>query len=226
MKLAFVAFFSLLMVGCAAPIVQVEVPNLERSSAYQVEDLRPETEKQQEIFSYLVTSKAYGIFRSGDQTAPSPVRLLQHRVHEKFSDSGEFPNVKVHHFVTYANLQSELRISGLASTVGGLGGVVGGAVAGVISSSIQKYGVDGIGTLISPDEFNLIKDEYKRGMYSETENPGEVSVLQVYLDAEIDGERKFIKIMSPIHLDEQVTQTPIVVAIEMAIDYYLDQYQI
>jgi len=218
MKSVLVVIVSILMFGCTAPIVQVNLPNLEKSTNYQIGDLRPQSEKESEIFSISITNDAYGTYRQGDQTNPGPLRILQHRIHEKFSDNGKLPDVKVHHFVTYMNLQSELRR-------GVLGGVLGGVVGSVIASSTQKYGVDGIAELVSQDEFEAFEDEYKRALYTETENPNKVSVLTVYIDAEIDGKRKFIKTMTPTRLENQPDKIPVVVAIETAIAYYLDQYK-
>lgn len=217
MKYVYVVLLSVLMAGCAAPIVVVDVPNLETSSKYTVEDLRPQTEKEFEIFSLSITNEAYGFYRQGDQTNPDPLRILQHRIHQKFADSGKVPEIKVHHFVTYTNRQSELRYGVMAGT---LGGVVGS----LAMTAIQEYDIAGIATNISPEEFNLADDEYKNAMYSEAENPEKISVLQVYLDAEINGERHFIRTMTPVFLENHPNKIPVVVAIETAITYYLDQY--
>lgn len=219
MKYLLIVTISILMFGCAASIVQVNVPNIESSSTYKIEDLRPKSEKEHEIFSLSISNESYGMSRQGDQTNPTALRILQHRIHEKYSNAAKIPDVKVYHFVTYMNIQSELR-SGV------IGGVLGGAIGAAMVSSTQKYDVNGVAAFVSRDEFEAFKDEYKRAMYTESDNPDKVSVLTVYLDAEIDGERKFIKTMTPVRIDNQPNKIPVVVAIETAISYYLDQYKI
>lgn len=214
MKFIFAVVLSILITGCAAPIVMVNVPDIEKSATYTIEDLRPKSEKESEILSLVITSDAYGMYRQGDQTNPAPLRILQHRIHEKYSQQENFPDVKVYHFVTYMNLQSEFRT-----------GVVGGLIGATINALTQD-GVEIVASHVARDEFAAFEDEYKRAIYSEKENPNEASVLQVYIDAEINGKRTFIKTMTPVHLEEQPNKIPVVFAIETAIAYYLDQYQV
>jgi hypothetical protein len=218
MKLLVIAMLSILMIGCAAPTIMIDVPNLDSSSSLSIEDLRPESEKKDEIFSLFITSEAYGTYRRGDKLVnPNPIRLLQHKIHEKYSDSSELPEVKVHHLVVYMNLKSELR-----SNV--MGSLLGGAIGSAIASSTQKYGIDGLAKLTSEEEFNKFDEEYKRALYTKEENPEKVSVYKVYLEAEINGKRTFVMTMTPARLPKDSNREPHVAALETAMAYFLDQY--
>lgn len=208
-----------LMVGCAAPTITLDMPNIEASSVLMIEDLRPETEKENKIFSLAITSEAYGTYRRGDKLInPNPVRLLQHKIYEKYAPSDAVPSVKVHHLVMYMNLKSELRR-------GVTGGVLGGVIGAAVASGTQKYGVDGIAEITSEEEFNAFDEEYKRALYTEEENPGKASVYKVYIEIEIDGKRVFVSTMTPTRLPKDDTRNPHVVALETAIAYLLDQYE-
>lgn len=203
--------------GCAAPTITLDMPNLEASSAVAVQDLRPASEKENKIFSLAITSEAYGTYRRGDKLInPDPVRLLQHKVYEKYAQAEQLPAVNVHHLVIYMNLKSELRR-------GVTGGLLGGIVGSSIAASTQKYGVAGIAELTTEEAFNAFDEEYKRALYTEEENPDKASVYKVYIDAEIDGKRVFVSTMTPTRLPEG-NKNPHAVALETAIAYWLDQY--
>jgi len=218
MRIFVLIFLSIVIVGCATSTVVVDMPHLEESSLVTVEDLRPSTEKENEIFSLLITSEAYGTYRRGDKLVnPNPLRIFQHRIYEKYANKGVVPDVKVYHLVVYMNLKSELR---RGAFFGVLGGVIGSAVA----SGTMKYGVNGLATLTSEEEFNAFKQEYTRALYTEKENPGKVSVFKVYLEAEIDGKRVFVSTMTPTRLPKGVEKNSHVVAIETAMAYFLEQY--
>ena len=205
--------------GCAAPVVKVDVPNISESNSMAFIDLRPKTEKENEIFSLLITSEAYGTYRRGDALlTPTAIRIFQHRVHEKFNPLNIQPEVKVHHLVVYMNLKSELRR-------GVTGGMLGGVIGAGIAAGTQQYGVDGIATVITQEEFEAFDDEYKRTLYSETENPGKSSVYVVYLDAEVNGKRFFVKTMTPFHLPQENTKNSHLVAIETATSFFLNQFK-
>jgi len=48
-----------------------------------IEDLRPPNEKEDQTFSLLISSEAYGIFRRGDKRLkPDPVRVLQYKIYK------------------------------------------------------------------------------------------------------------------------------------------------
>lgn len=218
MKYIFLVIFSLLIVGCAAPVVKVDVPNINESHLLSVTDLRPKTEKESEIFSLVISSEAYGTYRRGDALLnPTAIRIFQHRVYEKFSPQNFKPEVKVHHLVVYMNLKSELRR-------GVTGGLLGGVIGAGIAASTQKYGVDGIASIITQKEFEAFDQEYKRTLYSEKENPNKASVFVVYLDAEINGKRVFVKTMTPFQPPKENTKNPQVLAVEAATAFFLDQF--
>lgn len=203
-----------LLVGCAHPISKIEVPDINRSDAVVIKDLRPANEKQNEIFSLSITSEAYAIYRKGDETLQPPmVRLLQHRAFEKF---GQPMEITVHHMVAYLNLKSGMRRSVLGSS---LGGVVGAAIA---SGAESKYPTIA-SSLADRAEFDSLADkEHRRSFFTEKENPEKASVFVTYIDAEIKGKRAFTKTMSPATAGEN--QNAQVIAIEGAIQYFLSQY--
>lgn len=216
MKYVLLVIVSIFVVGCATPITKVNVNGLEQSDVLLVEDLRPEVEKESEILSLLITNDAYGIYRRGDDLLdPSPIRLLQHRLYERTFKEGEKPKLKVHHFIVYMNLQSELRRS---ATGVALGGIVGAGIA----SSTQEYGVSGFAELISEEEFQAIPKEYQRATYSEEVNPNKASVYIVYLQADIDGKKQFVKTITPYKLPKESTKNAHAMAVETAIAYFLD----
>lgn len=211
---------SLLTISCATTVVPVSVPIIEKSEPMYIIDLRPETEKNEKtkIFSLFITSKAYGTYRIGTKgIEPKPLRIFQHRVNEKYSHTELVPEVKVHHFVVYSNHKSELRW-GVTGEL--LGGIVGAAVA----TGTQKYGVDGLASIVKKEEFESVEKEYLHALYTEEENPNKVSVLFVYIDAEIEGKRTFIKTMTAIKPPKDDKRIPYVVGVETAIAYFLDQY--
>lgn len=218
MKYFYLLILSTLIVGCAAPTVKVDVPNINESNTLSVTNLRPATEKEDKIFSLSISSDAYGTYRRGDALLnPTATRIFQHRVYEKFSLKNAKPDIKIHHLVVYMNLKSELRRS---VTGGLLGGVVGAGIA----ASTQKYGVDGIASIVAQKEFEAFDEEYKRALYSEKENPNKASVYFVYLDAEINGKRVFVKTMTPVRLPKENTKNPHVAAVETASAFFLDQF--
>ena len=216
MRVILIAIFSIFVVGCKAP-TKVEINDLEVSTNMVVEDVRPKKEKEFEMFSYIITNDAYAITREGEPTAPAPLRILQHRVHQKLSGNQQPSSIKVHHFVIYKNSQAELKRSTLY-------GAFAGGIGAVLASTNQSHGVNVITNTIASEDFYSIGDEYKRGLYTESENPHEASVYVVYLDAEIDGNRKFIKVMTPIVTKKESEKAPIVFAVDTAISYFLEQY--
>ena len=218
-KHIFILAFLVIMTGCATGPVALDMPALDESSSISVVDLRPDNEREikNKIFSLAITSKAYGLYRLGNQvTEPNLIRLFQHKLHESRPDLAPNAKVKVHHLVVYSNLKSELRRS---VTMGAALGPVGAVVA----SSTQKYGVEGRAELVDREKFNNIEKEYERALYGAEENPDKSSVMFVYLDAEIDGEREFIRTMTPLRFSKDDKRIPYVVAVETATSYFLDQ---
>ena len=207
---------TLVAAGCASK--SLDIPNLERSSTFVVEDLRPDSEKVDKTFSLLIGTKSYGIYRRGDKWVdPDPIRFFQHKLFEKYPDVSNQPDVKVHHLVVYQNARSQL-------SRGAIGGALGGIIGSVIASSTNKYGIDGKASLTTREEFNSFEEEYQRANYTAEENPGKVTVYKVYLEAEIDGKRTFVTTMTPIKLPKEDERNPHAVAIETAMAYLLDQY--
>lgn len=210
-------FLSFLVFGCAPSVTKINIPEINKSDDVLLQDLRPETENSDEIFSYLITSDAYGINRLGGTTlVPTMTRLLQHRVYEKFGNSTHPIEIIVHHMVAYLNMQSRMKTGILAGTIAGPIGAL--AASGSSSNNVTVYS-----SIVDLNNFeSTAEDEYKRALYTEKENPNKVIVIITYIDAEINGKRVFIKTMSPTELPEN--QDPIIYSVESAIKYYLDQY--
>lgn len=203
-----------LVAGCAtAPPLHVDVSEISRSQSVTVRDERLPLETKREVMSYLVTSDAYGIFRNGELGIDPPVlRLLQHRV---FEHSGPAAKVTVHHFVTYQNLQSQLRAGALGAALGPLGALIGSSVANTEGSTGAEL-VDGA-------TFDKLTgdSEWKRGTYTNAENPNKGAVFITYIDAEVDGKRAFVRVVSPFKVPEG--KVPYVEAVEAAIRAWLGQ---
>ena len=217
MNKALIILSVILVTSCAAPVAKVAVSNISESSSLIVTDLRPKSEKESKAFSYIITSKAYATYRRGDDLLnPPPMRLFQHRAYEKFNPIGKSPEIKVYHLVVYMNLKSELRR-------GGFGAVLGGAIGGAISAVTNDNTVNGIFSTVDRSEFNsLSKSEYKRALYTKEENPEKASVFVVYIDAEVDGKRTFIKTITPTNIPGE--QNSHLAAVETAIEYFLQKY--
>lgn len=208
---------ALVFLGCVQPI-KVDVPDIEKSQSVVAKDLRPLSEKESKVFSVLIVSPSYGIFRRGDEfLTPSAPRLLQHRVFQKFSSNTQPVEVTIHHMVVYLNGRAATTRSALA---GGLGGMAG---AGIAATTATNNNVNLLSTLADRQTFDsLAEDEYKRALYTDIENPENASVFVVYLDAEINGKRVFVKTMTPA--DAKDSQNPLATAVESTIQYYLSQY--
>ncbi|ARN20187.1 hypothetical protein [Piscinibacter gummiphilus] len=183
----------ILLGGCASQAPTVDVSGLERSSVLRVEDLRPETERRSETFSYSISSDAYAIYRLEDgATNPSALRLLQHRAFEQSGGKPDVGALKVRHLVVYRNLQAEFRRTAVA---GALGGTVGAVLVGppmkgpdgTATSAVDRAGFEALGAT-----------EYKRGIYSAEENPDRGSVHVVYIETEIGGKRVFTRTVGPV----------------------------
>ncbi|MBM9518745.1 hypothetical protein JWG39_02790 [Desulforhopalus vacuolatus] len=214
-------FLTLITLGCAKPAVNfITIPDISKSDSVTLKDLRPEKEKSIKVLSYLITSNAYGINREGgDSLEPSMPRILQHRVYEKLGGSNSALELTVYHMVVYSNMQAQMKGSVLWGT---LAGPVGGAVA---AAGSNDENITSHSSIVDPVllESTNTKDEYKHGLYTEKENPNKTNVLITYIDAGINGRRVCIKNISPLPFSKN--QHPLNIALESAIDYYLDQYQ-
>ena len=184
-----------LVAGCAtAPPLHVELPEIAKSQSVTVRDERLPIETKPEIMSYLITSDAYGIMRNGEMKIDPPLlRLLQHRV---FEHSGSAAKVTVYHFVTYQNMQSQMRGAGLGAVLGPIGAVIGSLAANAEADTTV--------TQVDRAAFDALTgdNEWKRGTYTPTENPKKGAVYVTYVDAEVNGKRAFVRVVSPVMVSE------------------------
>lgn len=217
MKKLFFAVTLLACAGCAPAVTKVNVPDIVKSDALHVGDTRPATEKKDEIFSLLITSKQYGIIRAGDtKLSPTPLRLLQHEAFEKFAASGHTPEVTVSHFVIYENMRSQLRSGAVGA---GLGGVLGG----VVGNAIASHDASALTTITDEKAFDSVSDEYQRGLYTSAENPNKASVYIIYVETDIDGKKVFTRTIAAMKPHGEEKQT-LPGAVQLAIRNHLSQY--
>ncbi len=209
---------ALLASGCATPAAPIDIPGIERSAGVRVTDLRPAMETQGETFSVLVTSDAYGTSRIAQGTVqPPPLRVLQHRLHERFSISGEALDVKVHHFVVYRNIAGP----GKRIAFGSIGGAVGAVAAGAVGNQAVTEGE----TSLERSAFDATAsedDEWKRALFSEGENPKGGLCFIVYIDAELRGRRVFTRTVFPAILDDINRAIPL--SVDAAIRAHIDMH--
>lgn len=198
MKRLLVLLLPLVLGACASvhtvEPLRVAVPDLARSQTVQVRDERPASETKRDYFSLLITSDAYGILRNGEMgLEPSPIRLLQHRV---FEQGGANSVLVVHHFVTYQNVQRQMRGFAVGAVLGPIG-----ALAGM---SMTAHGVEEHVNAVDPTAFEALAgdNEWKRGTASDAENPGKGAAFVTYLDAEYQGKRAFVRLVSPTMIDD------------------------
>jgi len=206
---------ALSLAACATPpTVHVDVTDMSRSDGVQLRDVRPPDESKSQIMSLLITADAYGVIRDGDiHTEPSMLRLVQHRVSERV---GPQAHVTVHHFVSYRNLQSQLRSSVLAGTFFG-------PIGSLIASSQYNDTIALSATLVNRNEFDGLTgdNEWKRALYSPAENPGKAAVFVTYLDLEVDDKRAFVRVVSPVKAEGD--QNSFLLATEATIQEALKQ---
>ncbi|MCQ4317825.1 hypothetical protein EA797_20640 [Stutzerimonas zhaodongensis] len=191
---AFAISAALAASGCAT---QPALPpptfsGLEQSNSVVIKDMRPTIESEKEIFSLLITSSAYGIYRVADSaTNPTGPRLLTHRAYEAFPALATKPAINVMHFVTYANLQSHLR-------KGSLGAAFGGPIGATLMTRSSPPAGQVLTTKIDSALLDQTeKEEHVRAYYSEEENPEKSPVNLIYIDAEILGQRVASRCLVP-----------------------------
>lgn len=211
----------LIIAGCASQpsLPPPEFPGIEQSDKIVIHDQRPSNESEKKIFSLLVTSSAYAIYRMPDTaTAPTGPRLLAHRAYETFPELSTQPSIDVHHFVTYANLQSQLRKSSLLA---GLTGPIGVAI---LSSQELPVG-DVLTTRIDSNTFEQTAgdEEYARAFFSAEENPEKSPVNLIYIDAEMLGQRVASRCLVPPIKDKP--NLFLVEALDMCISNHLALYR-
>ena len=214
MKNYLLILFVSLVAGCAtAPPLHVDVPEIAKSQSVTVRDERLPIETKREVMSYLITSDAYGIYRNGELGIDPPVlRLLQHRVFER---SGADAKVTVYHFVTYLNMQSQLRGMAIGSVLGPVGALIGSSATNTDAGTTT--------TLVDRAVFDKLTgdNEWKRGTYSATENPEKGAVFVTYVDADVNGKRAFVRVVSPVKVP--AGKVPYVEAVESSIRAVLGQ---
>lgn len=192
---SFLALAVLALSGCATgpSVPPPTFPGIEQSDKITIEDLRPKSESEKKIFSLMITSSAYAIYRvSDDATKPTGPRLLAHRAYEAFPELAGQPSIKVLHFVTYANLQSQLRKS---VTLGVLTGPIGAALIGTPTypaSDVVTTPVDS-----AQLERTAGDEEHTRAYFTEQENPSKSPVNVIYIDTEILGKRVASRCLVP-----------------------------
>lgn len=208
---------ALALVGCSASPMKMDVHNLHESESVIIHDSRPASESELETFSYLVTSDAYGIYRvNHDATDPSPLRLFQHMAFDAISPDEDAVEIKVHHFVIYSNMRKALK----AQAAGSVFGLIGAAVA----TSMMNHEADFSFTVMDQNEFEeyFSGEEYLRGVYSEEENPNDASIFIIYIDAEVNGVRRFIRSVYPLVATDE--SQPLEMALKDTIKAFLALY--
>ncbi|MDF3934336.1 hypothetical protein [Pseudomonas citronellolis] len=186
---------ALAVAGCASqpPVPPPEYPGLEKSDQVAIHDLRPHSEGEKKIFSLLIISDAYAIYRvADDATKPTGVRLLAHRAYEAFPELGSQPTINVQHFVTYANLQSQLRTNSL---VAGLTGPIGVALLSQKDMPASEVKTTRIDSALL--EKTAGDEEYTRAFFTEQENPEKSPVNLIYIDTEMLGKRVASRCLVP-----------------------------
>ncbi|HEX7915360.1 hypothetical protein [Rudaea sp.] len=195
----------------------MDLPGTDESVSVPIKDLRPKTEKENGTFSFAITSSAYGIYRKGDATlAPPMIQIFRRLVFEKLGGSAKPLEISVYHMVVYANMKSEFR---RAAAFAAVGGAVGGALAGAATGSTVNLSQSLVDRAHFEDEEI---DENERADYTEAENPERTSVYVIYIDADINGKRTFVKTMAPIKTRDK--QDGYVAAVKSAIGYFLSYY--
>jgi hypothetical protein len=215
-----VSFFLCACVHQPPAIVSFDLPDEAQSISVQLEDLRPENEKEKadKILSTYITSAGYGITRVGDETTSPPITdVFRWMVFERLGETEKDLKITVHHMVAYLNMKSKLRRLVIGA---GLGGLLGAYIG--VNSTASTVNISQ--SLVDREQFerNHSRAEARRGLYSEEENPGNAPVFVIYIDAAVNGKRVFVKTMAPITAPEG--QPPFVLAVKGVVQYWLDQY--
>lgn len=187
--IAFIPFIAL--VGCAPATVKLPVANLAVSEKTHVEDLRPASEKTQEVFSYLITNERFGYRRLPQEaTDPSGARLFSHLLQEKYGDT-VVPPTKLKHFVVYLDERAAIKRTSLAAA-----GFVVIPAAGNISES--QYGV--INSLVDSAEFNAASgdSEYQRAISNSPYSLSGKPIYVIYIESESGSKNRFTRTTFPM----------------------------
>jgi hypothetical protein len=217
----FAIILPLLLTACAsAPkATHIDMPGADLSTSVSVTDLRPASEKENKIFSLLISSDGYGIYRKGDNTLDPPItQLFRRSSYERLGMNDDASSsITIHHLVVYLNAKSQLRRGAMFAALGGpIGAAIGAGTSKPITTGISQ-------SVIGRDAFEKSQDnEYERAFFTEAENPQRASVFVIYIDATIRGKRVSVKSMSMASAPEGKNAYSI--AVQSAIDYYLSQY--
>ena len=211
MKKLALLFFLSLFVACSGPgPIPTETSDIDQFEGVTLKDSRPDAAKTQKMFSANVHSEKYGIWRLKETASqPTAIRVLQHKLHEKFASAETALSIEVLHLVTYQNLSAELKRDAMGGPIGAL---------------TKKNDTSSNSRVITSEEFMVPKgSEFKRGQYTEAENPNKASVLITYIIAYVNGETIATRTLSPFKLEKGDKRRPYVVAINQSIDYFLSQ---
>jgi hypothetical protein len=215
MKRLIVGLLALACAGCVPP-AKVDMPDAAKSASLPVSDMRPASEKDKKIFSLLLTSKEYGVIRTGDTgLSPSPVTVLQYDAFHKLG--GADHKVTVYHFVIYINAKAHLRAQAVFA---GIGGIIGG----MISNSVYNHSTSPETQLVNQSTFDNVSgdNEYERAYYTRDEDPSNSPVYIIYLDTDIDGKRLFTRTVTPMR--QQGKENSLAAGVELAITNHLNDY--
>ena len=179
-------FLGFIFSGCAHKPTMLNIPEFNKTTSKELVDLRPESEKQSKIFSLNMFNKAYGLRRQKDgHLSPNKLDIFKYRIYKAFPDA---KNVKVHHFVIYDNSVDQMRRE------------MAGDYSSVSGSRVNSYGFEGEGKLITSSEFD-VSEEYLRAKVTLPDNR---NVYVSYLKAEIDGVSRFVRVITPSTVNNNI----------------------
>jgi len=210
-----------LLFACTSIPLKVELPAEAYAITTPVQDLRPENEKKSEIFSLMITSSGYGIYRRGDEILDPPMTdLFRWYIYEKLGGNNKDLKIIIHHMVVYQNSKATLVANALSAGAAVARGQSPGSgvmtKGGTLVNMSQK--------LVDRDWFENVKAEYQRAFYDQSENPTHAQVFIIYIDATVNDKRVFVRTIAPFF--STIPGIPLVQAIEAATQFYLEQYSL
>lgn len=212
-RLAALSCLLLALAGCAgAPPLRPAVDVRASENGIVVHDLRPKDESARQLFGLLMTSESYGILRLGDMgMEPSPVRLLQQRVHQARAGM-DTVHLTVNHLAVYLNQRRALFATAMQEPPPPPFDAMG---------AVEPGGLPAIQTLEDPARLALLtgSSEYLRGVCTPDENPAGSSVIVVWMDIAIDGDRLVTRSVTPLQVE--AGRIPYVEALEAAFRFAL-----
>jgi hypothetical protein len=140
MNIVIIALFglSLLASGCAtSKKYNYDCTPKNEKLAFEIQDKRPEKEKQAEIMSLSISSDQYGIYRLGDgQVIPDRILYLSEKISERAEGKLNGKQITVSHFEIFNNQQKAMKGTALAASLGGL---VGAAIYASVSPDVNAF---------------------------------------------------------------------------------------